>query len=276
MTEHEADAVSKTEGMQREVLADASRGELMPRNTAPLATIDPLDATPVSLLSQALAQGLDTETLEKFMDLQERYEANEARKAYAADMAKCQKAMQPIVAAAENDHTKSYYAKLGVINSQIAPIYGKHGFSISFGMGIADKDGEIRTTAKVLHKMGHFEEYHMDLPPDDVGSAGNVNKTKIHARASSNTYGRRYIVMGIFNLSILSEDDDGNAAGGTGSEVIDPEQLVELQSMMDQAGIKAAVLAREFGIDSLDQLPAKKFEKVKQRIEQISRARSQQ
>ena len=240
----------------------------------PAPVVDPSAATPVSLLSQALAQGLDPDTLEKFMDLQERYEANEARKAFADAMAKAQAKMQPIVAKAENDHTSSYYAKLGTIAKQITPVYGRYGLSVSFGMGKAEKEGELRTTARVLHKAGHYEDHHIDLPPDDVGSGGNKNKTAIHARISSNTYGKRAILMGIFNLSILSEDDDGNAAGGGGANRITDEEAISLQTRIDEAGLMGSALLREFGVDTWAELPTKKLEKASKRIEQLIIARS--
>jgi len=250
-------------------------GELMVAEALDETSHALLPANPMEMVARALEKGIDGPMLQQFMDLQERYEANEARKAYAADMAKCQKAMEPIVAAAENDHTTSYYAKLGTINKQITPIYGKHGFSISFGHGKAEAEGDIRTTAVVLHKLGHREDFFVDFPPDDVGSAGNTNKTAIHARKSSNTYGKRTIIEGIFNLSILSEDDDGNAAGGVGAGKVDDEQTMRLNAMITEWEISDATpIMREFGIDDWAKLPAKKFEKAVQRINVIGEARS--
>ena len=38
--------------------------------------------TPMQMIAQAVAQGADIDKLQKLMDLQERWEANEARKAY--------------------------------------------------------------------------------------------------------------------------------------------------------------------------------------------------
>lgn len=233
-----------------------------------------VDASPATLLSQALAAGLDPDTLQKFMDLQDRHEGNEARKAYADAMAKCQAKMQPIVARAENDHTSSYYAKLGTITKEITPIYGRYGFSVSFGHGKPEREGEIRTTARVLHKLGHYEEYFVDLPPDDVGSQGAKNKTPIHARQSSNTYGKRSLLMGIFNLSILSEDDDGNAAGGVGN-YISEDQAMELAKVIHDAGLKTDAILREFGLKDLRQCPLAKFEKLEARVKQIAKARQQ-
>lgn len=232
------------------------------------------EPSPVTLLADALARGVSTEQLQQFMDLQERYERNEARKAYAADMVKCQKQMPTVMAQVEGEKTNSYYAKMGHINQLITPIYTKAGFSLSFGQGVPAIEGEIRTTCRVLHKMGHFEDFFIDLPPDMAGAQGTVNKTAIHARASSNTYGQRYIVKGIFNLSILSEDDDGTLAGGQGvSNRVDEEQAMRLNASIEEWGLNSDAVLREFAILNWEQLPAKKLEKAQKRINQLGEAR---
>ncbi len=254
----------------------AKPGELVPVKGEPKnlpATPAPAANDPFALIAKAMDSGLGPETIEKFMALQERHEANEARKAYADSMAACQKEMQPIVAASEGEKTNSYYAKLGIINQQITPIYTGHGFSLSFGHGSPAVEGEIRTTCRVLHQKGHFEDFFIDLPPDAAGAQGTVNKTPIHARASSNSYGKRYIVMGIFNLSILSEDDDATLAGGMGSGMIEPEQAAELQTMIDEAKLMNKALLKEAGVTEWPLLQAKKFEKTKARIQKLAEAR---
>jgi hypothetical protein len=234
----------------------------------------PVAATPMEMVGRALQQGITGETLQQFMDLQERYERNEARKAYAQDMVKCQKQMPQIMAQVEGEKTSSYYAKMGHINQLITPIYTKAGFSISFGHGVAANEGEIRTTARVLHKLGHAEDFFIDLPPDMAGAQGTVNKTAIHARASSNTYGQRYIIKGIFNLSILSEDDDGALAGSQGvSNRVDEEQAMRLSASIEEWGLNSDAVLREFAILNWQQLPAKKLEKAQKRIQQLGEAR---
>ncbi len=263
MTEVEHPHIPMTERQMSEE-ADLKPGPMVPVS----------EPSPVTLLADALARGVSTEQLQQFMDLQERYEANEARKAYAQDMVKCQKQMPTVMAAVEGEKKNSYYAKMGHINQLITPIYTKAGFSLSFGQGVPAIEGEIRTTCRVLHKLGHYEDFFIDLPPDMAGAQGTVNKTAIHARASSNTYGQRYIVKGIFNLSILSEDDDGNLAGGTaGGGFIGTEDAVGLQTQIDQHQLNNQAILREFGVTEWPLLPAKKLEKAKARIQKLGEAR---
>lgn len=260
-TEHRA-ALSRMQGPGREVQAiEQATQQMLPSN-------------PMEMVARALEKGVDPQMLQQFMDLQERYESNEARKAYAADMVKCQKQMPTVMAQVEGEKTGSLYAKMGHINQLITPIYTKAGFSISFGHGVAATEGEIRTTARVLHKLGHYEDFFIDLPPDMAGAQGTVNKTAIHARASSNTYGQRYIVKGIFNLSILSEDDDGTLAGGNGvSNRVSEEESMALSASILDWGLNGDAVLREFAIANWEQLPTKKLEKARKRIQQLGEAR---
>ena len=65
--------------------------EFVPAVIAPQAVqaIDP-NPNPLSMLASALQQGHDVDKLGKLMDLAERYEANEARKAFATALSKFQ------------------------------------------------------------------------------------------------------------------------------------------------------------------------------------------
>lgn len=270
MSDHELrpDAKSEREGQERQELATHQRldsGELVPLQLA---------ADPMQMVARALEKGISGPELQQFMDLQERYEDREARKAYAMDMAKCQAKMPAIMATVEGEKTNSVYAKLGQINALITPVYTKHGFSISFGEGKAEKEDEVRTVAKVLHKFGHYEEFYCDLPLDLAGAQGTVNKTGIHAKGSSNTYGERYIVRRIFNLSILAEDDNGNMAGGDVPGRITEEQAMELDALCTENELKHSAVQREFRVAGWSQIPANKFDKVHDRIQVLIQDRN--
>lgn len=52
------------------------------------ALVLPAAATPMQVIAQAVANGAPVETMEKLLALQERWEANEARKAFVEAMAR--------------------------------------------------------------------------------------------------------------------------------------------------------------------------------------------
>ncbi len=275
MSEEHPDAPSEREVLLAQWREEEEKGQLKAPTHQRLDSgeIVPLATDPMAMVARALEKGISGPELQQFMDLADRYEANEARKAYAADMVRCQKAMPAVLATSPNDQTESFFAKLGVITAAITPIYTKHGFSISFGEGVAAKDDEIRITARVLHKLGHHEDFFYDLALDTHGPQGTVNKTPIHGKASSTTYAQRYLTKMIFNLAILSEDDDGNAAGGAVPGRITEEQGMELDALVTENGLSHKGIQREFRVAGWPQIPADKFDKVMARILQLIEAR---
>jgi hypothetical protein len=50
------------------------------------------------------------------------------------------------------------------------------------------------------------------MPIDTKGARGGDVMTRTHATGSAYTYGKRYLLIGMFNLAI-GDDDDGNTAG---------------------------------------------------------------
>jgi len=191
--------------------------------------------TPNEMISQALVQGgVDLEKLEKLLNLQKDYEANEARKAYALDFAEAQAKIEAVVKTKLNPQTHSKYADLSDIIKSAQPIYTASGFSMIFYEGDTTKPEHIRVCADVLHKSGHKETYHFDVPLDGVGIKGNANMTKIHGKSSSVSYGRRYLTCMVWNIP--TQDDDGQAAAAKPVEFITPEQANEINSRINALG----------------------------------------
>lgn len=193
------------------------------------------------MASALIEKGGDVSQLDKLLDLQLKWEGEQARKSYADSMASAQAEMPAIFKDRFNTQTKSWYATLESVNNRITPIYTKHGFSLSFDTEDSPLDKCIRIVCRVLHYKGHSETFRYDQPIDDVGIAGAVNKTQVHARGSAMTYGRRYLTMMIFNLVGSDEDDDGNTAT---SERIGPETVDGSDSQLER---KQAAFQEAYG-----------------------------
>lgn len=169
-------------------------------------------ASPNEMIRLAIEGNADLEKVEKLLDLQIRYEKNEARKAFSSDFSVVQANIAAVVKTKVNPQTKSNYAGLEDVLETSKPVYTEQGFSVIFYEGKADVEENIRVCADVLHRSGHKETFHLDVPLDGKGIKGNVNMTKIHGKASSISYGRRYLLCMIWNIP--TQDDDGNAASG--------------------------------------------------------------
>jgi len=205
-----------------------------------------------SLTAQLDNGNLQPEQLGMILDAQERVLDRQAKQDFSIAMAECQKAMPDILKTKENKQTKSKYESLDGLNKAISPVYTSHGFSISFGTDTApDEDNAmIRVTAEVNHSAGWSKGYHYDLPYDIAGIAGTVNKTKIHASGSTLSYGRRYLLKLIFNLTTVDElDDDGAANGQSEFEAMsyEVERLKKVgKAIIEHTGIISTI---KYGIE---------------------------
>lgn len=185
-----------------------------------LQTIESQSHAVMNTLQTALEKGVDADSLEKLLNMQERVLDRHAEQAYTQDMVKVQSEVKRIEKNRKNEQTRSEYADLDAIISAVKPVYTEHGFSVSFGTADSPIEGHVRVTADVMHVAGFSKPYFADIPLDVMGIKGNINKTEVHGRASAISYGRRYLHALIFNLS-TGDDDDGNSAGGDSRTAID-------------------------------------------------------
>ena len=80
---------------------------------------------------------------------------------------------------------------------------------------------------------GYTRRYHIDMPADGKGAKGGDVMTRTHATGSAVSYGKRYLLIMIFNLTMGGEyEDDGNAAGG---QKMKDEDFVSLRDNIDNA-----------------------------------------
>lgn len=174
-----------------------------------LVTQDTPKSPALSMLEGAINSGLEPEKLLQFYEIHKLNEENEARKAFALSMALAQEEIPAVGKDSRNDQTNSWYSSIDNMIMKAKPVYTKHGFSLVFSEEEAKKEGWVRTVCEVIHKQGHIRKYYKELPLDNAGIKGSVNKTTIHAVGSTTSYGRRYITALIFNIS-TGDDNDGN------------------------------------------------------------------
>lgn len=160
------------------------------------------ETTPSSLLQQAIEKGLGVEELSKLMDLQERWEKNQARKlffeAFTSFQTNCPQLRK--VKSGYDDRYK--YTPLSEITRQIAEPLKAAG--LSFRWEIQDTEKELKVTFLVSHIDGHTERTTMSAAPDPSGS-----KNAIQARGSAITYLQRYTLIGGLGISTADIDSDG-------------------------------------------------------------------
>lgn len=155
---------------------------------------------PQQLLQIAVEKDADLDKLEKLMDLQERWEKSEARKAYSDAMATFQSQLDPIIKKRAAHNSK--YADIDDIAQSIRPILESSGLSYRFEQN--QQEANITVICVVTHRAGHQEKTEFTAMADTSGG-----KNTIQAMASTVTYLRRYTLTGALGITTGVEDNDG-------------------------------------------------------------------
>ena len=171
--------------------------------------------SPNAVIMMAMQKGYDVTLIEKMMALQERYEANEARKAYHEAKAAFNENPPEVLKDKENSQftrgdKKAMYVSLGNLLKTVNPALGKHGLSVSFEISQTDK--LVTVSCRLSHRMGHSEVVTLSAPPDTSG--GNA-KNPIQQIKSTVTYLRAATFEAVTGLAATDEanlDDDGNGS----------------------------------------------------------------
>lgn len=168
------------------------------------------ELTPADLLSIAVQQNADLDKLEKLMDLQARWEASKAKKAYHVAMTAFKANPPEIkkdkkVSYAAGGGTTSYkHASLANVVDTINGALSTHGLSASWQTA---QNGAVSVTCRITHVLGHSEETTLT-----AGADGSGSKNSIQAIGSTITYLQRYTLLALTGLAAGDQDDDGRAS----------------------------------------------------------------
>jgi len=215
--------------------------------------------TPMAMLNQAVAQGAGIEVLTKLMDLQDRYEATQARKAFDEAIAAAKAEIPTIFKNRLVDFTgksgiRTHYRHedLGEIARTVDPILSKHG--LSYRWSTASDQAGVTVTCIVSHRDGHVEKNTLTAGRDESG-----NKNHIQAIGSAITFLQRYTLKAALGLA-ASNDDDGKSSGG--GATVTPEQATAITDLALEVKADMTGLLEFFDAPSISDIGAKKFAQV--------------
>lgn len=224
----------------------------------------PEPANILDIVSRAASDpNIDVAKTEKLLEMYERIAARNAEVSFNTAMKSAQEEMPKILRNKENQQTNSRYADLERVNAVIVPVYTKHGFSLSFGTADCPMAGHYRVTCLVSHVAGHSRAYQADIPADMTGLKGNANKTATHGFGSTMSYGRRYLTLLVFNITLTNEDHDGNQPQDTVTE----EQIANIEALLTETASDKAKFLRYLKVESIADIPAKNYSAVVKIIE---------
>lgn len=207
-----------------------------------------LAANPFELLRHVVQNNAPIETIEKFMDLQDRWDKNNARKAFVAAMAAFKREPMEILknklvsfTTRDGDTTSYKHAELADVVDVVVPNLGKHG--LSHRWDVKQDSGIITVDCVITHELGHSETVTMFGPPDQSGK-----KNAIQQIASTVTYLERYTLLAACGLAAKGADDDGSGGpdekGDDRGGVPEAQQHARTQAPPDKPTCPARVIER--------------------------------
>ena len=210
---------------------------------------------PADMIRLAVTSGADLEKLEKLLTLQERWEANEAKKAYNEAMTAF-KANAPKIS---RDKSANYgagkaaytYASLANVAEKISIELSKYGLSASWK---TSQNGQVSVTCRIAHVKGHYEETTLSAPADTTGS-----KNAIQAIGSTISYLERYTLLALTGLATFEMDDDGVSAT---MEYVNNSELNQLLDLIADKEVHVDKFCQYLKIESLEKLPKACFQQA--------------
>lgn len=163
----------------------------------------PAAVTPMEMIDRAIQNGAGVETLEKLMALQERWEANQGRKAFDHAIASAKAELPSIIKnqTANRGNAGSYkYEDLAGIAAQVDPVLSKYGLSYRFRT--ETDGGKVKVSCIVSHREGYSETTSLESGSDTSGA-----KNAIQAMGSAVTYLQRYTLKAALGLAAARDDD---------------------------------------------------------------------
>jgi hypothetical protein len=219
--------------------------------------------TPMEMLSAAIDNGATVEMIDKLMTLQERWEANQGRKAFDNAIAAAKAEIPVIIKARVVDFTGKtgirthyHYEDLAVIAETINPILANHGLSYRYRTG--QESGRITVTCIISHREGYSEETSLSAGADESG-----NKNNIQAVGSTITYLQRMTLKAALGLA-AARDDDGQASAKSGP--ISDAQYDALLKEVERVSADLSRFEKAMGVETLADLPAAHFDAAMSRL----------
>ena len=228
------------------------------KDPQPIKAIDTPDSvTPMQMIRIAVEQGADMDKLDRLMSLQERWEANEAKKAFVVAMTAFKSETIEILKDKQvrftttKGTTEYKHATLHSAVTAAAPMLSKHGLSHRWKTAQSE-NALVTVTCIITHHLGHFEETTLSAPPDNSGG-----KNSIQAIASTVAYLERYTFMAATGLTSKDMDDDGH--GATQIETISEEQAADLRAKIEEVGCGVDAFLKIAKVDRLEDIATNRY-----------------
>lgn len=244
-----------------------------PASETPLATTQGVN-NPLQMLDSAIQKGHTPETLKQLMDLSERWEANQARKAYYEALSNFRE-VAPVVTkdrtvrfTTDKGVTEYDHASLGNIIRHLNPLLAQ--FGLSFHWRTTKTDAMVRVACVITHRNGHSEEESsLEAGLDQSGGKNNVQ-----ALGSTQKYLQRYTLEAALGITTADDDNDGADAGKPELPRLSENQIADLESLISEVGANRDGFLDYYKITQIKDLPAQCYEEADRLLRKSGRQRT--
>lgn len=155
-----------------------------------------------------LEQNPSPETLRELLKVQQEWEANEARKEYAAAMVNLKADLPSVLAHDKHvkfNTTEYTHTSLGAAVGAVLPHLINYGFAHSWHPSTVNPN-EIAVACRLTHRNGHYQEVELRAPPDPKGG-----KNGPQAVASTVTMLERYTLLALLGIATADMEEPTGA-----------------------------------------------------------------
>ena len=175
---------------------------------------------------------MDVAKLQELLNVKERWDAIEARKAFVVAMNAFKAHPLTITKNKQVNFGNTHYshATLDHVVDVVTGGLGQHG--ISHRWSVEQGDGNIKVTCILTHELGHSESTTLSATADTSGS-----KNAIQAIGSTVTYLQRYTLLAATGLAAANTDDDaqsGASGDGKYEDLAERLEWIENASTMEE------------------------------------------
>lgn len=216
--------------------------------------IDPYDAM---IAEAARTPGFDVGKFAELLKLKEAHDAQVAKRAFHADLAKARKKIKPVV----KNRTVKYQTTKGIteyehedlaaVQTAVDEILADHGFSYYWETK-SEPNEPIQVTCVLTHEGGHSIQNKLHGPRDDSGQ-----KNAIQQIGSSLTYLERYTLKALLGLA-AAKDTDGLVVESGGK--INDVQTKEIYKLIEEHGRDEKLFLAYYKISKVEELPSSRYE----------------
>jgi hypothetical protein len=214
-----------------------------------------------AILLMARDPSIDVAKLQALLEMQERLEAHQSIEAFNTAFAAMERKIPRIRKDGVVEHRnkasgaveRSFkFARWEDLDAVIRPVLREHGFSLSFTTEPRQAEGGgLIVSGELLHAGGHSRKASIALALDPSGG-----KNAIQASGSCFSYGKRYCVTMLLNITAAGEDDDGVSAGVS---FVNAVQIARLEELIQTTKADRPTFLRFYGLKKLEDMERNRF-----------------